>query len=224
MKKQSALLRVISLIALVSFGFVLTGCATPSNKAAMSISKVEQAASNPEYLGAFKLGNILGGKETNPLWTSQVSNGSFKAALEDSLRNVRYLASGSEGVFVIDANLQKLDQPLFGLTFDVTSEVSYRIEGRGYTKTLQIVSVGTATVSDAFIGIERLRIANERSIKQNITDFINTVDRDKDMLRARSTISRPGLPSGRAIPSKCLELGFKEGTRGYQSCIEKLAN
>ncbi len=42
----------------------------------------------------------------------------------------------------------------------------YTIEGEGQSAT------GTATTSDAFVAIERLRIANERSVKENIKEFL----------------------------------------------------
>jgi hypothetical protein len=48
----------------------------------------------------------------------------------------------------------------------VESAVRYTIEGEGQSAT------GTATTSDAFVAIERLRIANERSVKENIKEFL----------------------------------------------------
>jgi hypothetical protein len=62
---------------------------------------------------------------------------------------------------------------MFGLTFDVTSTVRYTVEGQGKRKIFPITAVGTATTSEAFAAVERLRIANEKSIKENIKKFLN---------------------------------------------------
>ena len=97
----------------------------------------------------------------------------FGAALRESLA-VAELASAtaSEGQYKIDADLVTLKQPLFGLTFDVVSTVNYRVYKEGFEKLMPITATGTATTSDAFVGITRLKIANEKSMQQNITEFI----------------------------------------------------
>ena len=216
--------RIALILAAVSSIVVLSGCATPANKAAMSITKTEQLSRQAQLQGAFIVGTVVGGQETNPLWTSQVSSESFKSALEESLRNIDYFSSGEGGKFTIDANLKKLDQPLFGLTFDVTSEVIYRIEGMGHAKTIEVSAVGTATPSDAFIAIERLRIANERSIKNNIADFINQIDRDRRLIGAVSTGQKTASDvRTAAISNKCVELGFPLGEKSHQTCMDKLS-
>lgn len=61
---------------------------------------------------------------------------------------------------------------MFGLTFDVKSNIVYKLESTdpttSYSKSIPVNATGTATTSDAFVAIERLRIANERSILENI--------------------------------------------------------
>jgi len=68
--------------------------------------------------------------------------------------------------------LKALNQPAFGLTFDVESTVQYTVESAGLGKDVTVKAVGTASVSDAFAGVERLKMANERSIKENIKAFL----------------------------------------------------
>jgi hypothetical protein len=72
----------------------------------------------------------------------------------------------------VDANLQELNQPMFGFTFDVVSTVLYTVTGDGKQQQMPVTATGTASTSDAFVGMERLRIANERSIKENIKLFL----------------------------------------------------
>ncbi len=61
---------------------------------------------------------------------------------------------------------------MFGLTFDVVSTVNYKVYGEGVNKVFPVVATGTATTSDAFVAITRLKIANEKSIQENIKAFI----------------------------------------------------
>ena len=153
---------------------LLGGCAAPATKEAMIVRPT--AISTPikaEQKGKFAVKNVGGGSVTNPMWTSQVSKETFGAALRESLA-VAELASSttSESQYKIDADLVTLKQPLFGLTFDVVSTVNYRVYKEGFEKHMPVTATGTATISDAFVAITRLKIANEKSMQQNITEFI----------------------------------------------------
>lgn len=168
----------IRYILLLGLSFLLVGCASPANKQAMTVSKFEgNVIVNPNLKGKFYIRNVSGGKDTNPLWTSQVGTEDFKGALDQSLDEVGYKAEKLEAAtYFIDAELKELDQPLIGLTFDVHSNVFYVVDGKGEKKSLPISATGQATVHDAFIAIERLRIANEKSIRENIKAFINSLN------------------------------------------------
>lgn len=150
----------------------LYGCASGANSGAMAIGAADRpTAINEELKEKTAVRFVGGGKETNPMLASQVDSTSFKSALSQSLRLASYESNGAP-LFFIDAELQALSQPLFGLTFDVTSTVRYTVEGQGKRKIFPITAVGTATPSDALLGVERLKIANEKSIKENIKKFI----------------------------------------------------
>lgn len=115
---------------------------------------------------------VSGGSETNPLWTAQVSNNDLKTALESSLGAAGYL--GADGPpMVVTANMVELNQPLAGFDMSVTSRIQYSVTSAGRVVFNDTVSAtGTATLSDAFAGVERLRLANEKSIQENIKQFI----------------------------------------------------
>lgn len=156
----------------------LTGCATPATSQAMTVQPQATAVVNPKLKGSIRVDAVTGGKDTSPLWTSQVDNEGFKKALEDSLAIAGYLSLGKAGApYTLSADLKELDQPLFGLTFDVKSLVVYKLSGNGSTKEYPVNVKGTATTSDAFIAIERLRIANERSIQENIKALLKELER-----------------------------------------------
>lgn len=157
---------------------VLGGCATSATHQAMTVQPQAAAVVNPKLKSAIRVDAVNGGKDTNPLWTSQVDNAGFKKALEDSLAIAGYLApANASAPYTLSAELKELDQPLLGFTFDVKSSVDYKLSGNGSAKDYPVTATGTATVSDAFVAIERLRIANEKSIQENIKALLKELER-----------------------------------------------
>ena len=114
--------------------------------------------------------DVTGGRETNPLWTSQVSTEGFRRAIEDSLRNSGLLGIGS-GKYRLTADLLKLDQPVFGASLTVTSSVRYSLVDVATGKEIygrEITVPFTAAFGAAVLAAERLRMANEGAIRENI--------------------------------------------------------
>ncbi|TBW57619.1 hypothetical protein EZI54_06140 [Marinobacter halodurans] len=122
-----------------------------------------------------EVANVSGGEETNPAWTSEISNDSFAGALQQSLRN-QGLLSGA-GRYQLEARLLEVDQPVFGLDFEVSTHVKYVLTDRENNGAVvldeTIVAPYTATVGDAFVAIKRLRLANEGSGKANIAALLD---------------------------------------------------
>ncbi|HEY0823403.1 MAG TPA: hypothetical protein VGD76_06405 [Ramlibacter sp.] len=168
------MIRLAAAAAAVAALLNLAGCATPATPQGMTVKPGALAPANPKLRGQVAVADVKGGKETNPLWTSQVDAAGFRKALTDSLAISGYLApDGANAKYQVSADLLALEQPLFGLTFDVKSDVKYRVTGAGAPRTFDIKATGTAGTSDAFVALERLRIANERSVLENIKEFIN---------------------------------------------------
>ena len=164
-------------ILLVTLVTILSGCATSATQNAMAIGIQDIPAKlNTGLKEQINIRSVTGGKETNPLWTSQVDDAGFKGALDQSLLAIGYKSkSAAVAKMQIDAALQNIEQPLFGLTFDVKSTVLYTVNSESGQKVFPVTATGSASTSDAFLGFERLRIANERSIKENIKQFIQTI-------------------------------------------------
>lgn len=154
--------------------FYLSGCATGA--------KME----NMVYDGPAKefdvglennmgVSNVTGGEETNPAWTSEIDNDAFSGALKESL-----LAQGllsDKGRYQLEVTMLKVDQPMFGLDFEVTTHVRYLLTDPENDDAVvldeTIVAPYTATVGDAFVAIKRLRLANEGSGKANIAGLLD---------------------------------------------------
>ena len=167
-------LKISSLFLLL---FVI-GCASPADMNSMVVSKSPSERINlpPEIKGAFTINRVGGGEETNPLWTSEVDNTSFRGAFERSLDATGLLGGINTAKYSIEADLKNLEQPLFGLDFTLTSTVNYvvrNLKNKDVWFDKNITSSFTATISDAFAGITRLKLANEGSIRENISTFID---------------------------------------------------
>lgn len=159
---------------------VLAGCATPASSTNMTMRAADATASRQATPEAFKanvaLRDVTGGKETNPLWISNVGSSEFERALEDSLRSVGMLAANRQsGRFQLIAHLAKLEQPFAGFDMTVTATVNYTLVERASGKTVWEKSLSTpytAKMGDAFVGSERLRLANEGTVRQNISQLV----------------------------------------------------
>lgn len=156
---------------------LLAGCATPARVDQMTARPSAVIADKESHLkNRLGLGLIAGGEETNPLWVSNVANADFSRSLEDSLRVANLLATKREdSQYLLAANLNALQQPFLGLDMTVTASVSYTLTEASSGKEIFRTTVSTpytATFSDAFLGVERLKMANEGAVRANITSII----------------------------------------------------
>ena len=177
--------RVGELLLVATVAATLSACATAADPTAMAL-----AAPTPtdkpfpsQLQHAMCARSITGGEETNPMWASKVGNDGFKTALSSSLDAAGLLAASDSGcTYPIDANLLGLQQPSFGFDMTVTAHVNYKVyDSAGQPYLLETIdSPYTAKMGDAFAGTERLRLANEGSIRASIQLFF-------DKLRAKGT-------------------------------------
>lgn len=168
--------RVPHLIASTLLLVLLAGCATPAAVSNMSVYTTQRIA--PVALkNTIAVADVTGGRETNPLWVSQVSSAAFRSALEDSLANAgvfeRVLSASK---YRLTADLNALEQPAFGIDMTVTSTIKYTVidtkNGKEVYSRL-VRAPFTAGFSDSPLGATRVRIATEGSVKKNIELLIN---------------------------------------------------
>ena len=147
----------------------LAACATQQ---AMTVDSSVAVNANPKYRNAIAVRSVTGGRMMNALTVMGVENEPLKAALESSLDANGYLAKSGTPKFQVDAEIVNLDQPLIGLDLDVTADVTYKVSGPGVAATYPIKATARATFSDSPIAVDRMRIANERAMQQNIKQFL----------------------------------------------------
>ncbi len=82
------------------------------------------------------------------------------------------------GKYQLSADLKKLDQPMIGLDMTVTATISWHLVERASGRNVFQREIGTpftAKMSDAFIGSERMKLANEGAIRRSIKAFIEEI-------------------------------------------------
>lgn len=169
--------KMIVVSCLMVSAAMLGGCAAPANVAGMSaVATPQQRIVSTPLRNNVAVRDVSGGKDTNPMWTSQVGNSEFEQALESSLRDAGLLASGKQaGKYTLTAQMEKIDQPVAGFSMTVTATVNYVLVERATGKTVlerRISLPYTATWGAAFAGYERLRLASEGAMKTNIEKII----------------------------------------------------
>lgn len=166
------------LAAVLVLAGALSGCASGASAAGMTITMAELVKpANPAVERAFAVGAVGGGSETNPLWTSQVDDRTFREALTASLRLAGLLAEGGSR-YTLKAALISLEQPLFGFDMTVTATVRYVVtDTAGGAEVWQetVATPFTATIGDAFMGPTRLKLANEGSMRKNIARVVERI-------------------------------------------------
>lgn len=164
-------------LCIVTLLLMLTGCSTPVSQQVMLIEKNDlNIQLEDKFKNNLYVRSVSGGKETNPLWLSEVDSEAFKGALENSLAALGYRSYNSNSEYIIDVTLKDVKHPFAGLTMDVTSDVAYSVTKKnGAINYFQVSATGSATISDEVIGHYRAKLANGRSIKENIIKFIRAI-------------------------------------------------
>lgn len=158
----------------------LGGCATPARVDQMTLtpeSPDSYAIAKP-LTGKVAVGEVSGGEETNPMWTSEIGNTEFSAALRQSMARAKLLAPEGKDEYQLSAKLLKVEQPMFALDMTVTITAEYvlvRASDKRQVFQKTVTSSHTAKMGEAFIATERLRLANEGAARTNITDIVNVL-------------------------------------------------
>ena len=167
--------RWLRILGLLITGAVVSACAQAARTENMIPNAAAVDAASP-LAGKVCVDAVTGGEETNPLWTSEVDNTAFKAAIEGAIaRNGMKARSDADCRLGVAANLLGLAQPIAGFDMEVTANVNYTVTDRVsdapyYQATVQ--TPFTADFSSAFLGVERLRMANEGAVRTNIERFL----------------------------------------------------
>jgi hypothetical protein len=162
---------------LVAAASLLTGCASPTTSQGMTPASIQTTNKHPQSVSV----TVTGGKETESTGKSQISDSAFAQAITDSINKSKTFSSVIQGKgadYVLSVTIFNMDQPSFGLSFTVKMEAGWSLK-RADTGAVvwqeSIKSEHTATTSDAFAGVERLKLATEGAAKNNIAQGLGKI-------------------------------------------------
>lgn len=158
---------------------VLNSCATPAQPGGMvpEPALFRSDSFDPAFRAAITPTRVGGGEKTNPLLVSKVGDDEMRDALRLSLeRYGLYAPSEAVAPFLLEVFLIELKQPTSGYTIIVSSVVRYKLIRSKDERVIYddiITAFYRATLNDAAMGIRRLKLANEGSIRANIASFLD---------------------------------------------------
>lgn len=165
------------LLALLAAALILGGCASPADRAAMTPQNLVVAKHHPYSLRV----QTGGGAETGAMDSSNVADADLKAAIEAAViqsKLFKTVVQGSDGDYELSVRVTSLSKPLFGGTFTVDMETAWsltKLSDRSVAMRKSVKSSGTATMSDAFAGVTRLRLAVEAATRNNIAQGLTAI-------------------------------------------------
>ena len=177
---------------LFTAALLLAGCASAARVDNMIvIQPAARATQRTPLTETIAVGEIRGGRETNPLWKSEVGNEEFRQALRTSLLAATYLAPNeAQAPYVLEANLLGMSHPIIAASVEVTTHANYVLRDKRADKPVfleTITSTYTAPWNASFLGVERLRLANEGSVRENINQLLQRLQQVEPSL-ARGTV------------------------------------
>lgn len=166
-------------LALGLAALVLAGCASAPVTTSMQVAAPPAVRSTAP--GTVSV-TVNGGQETSAIDGPNIADADFKAAIERTLADARAfqgVAGDGAGRYALQARIVRLTKPLFGGTFTVDLEVAWTLHDRQGDRVLlrkPLTTSGTATMSDAFVGATRIRLAVEAAARANIAALLRELD------------------------------------------------
>lgn len=167
----------VSLIAISLAVLHLSGCASPASHEGMTPQNLTVSKKNPYSIAV----ETKGGSETGAMDSSNISNADLKAAIESAITQsslFKNIVQGKNGDYELTVSVTDISKPIFGLSFTVNLETAWSLVKKSDNTIAMrkaIKSSHTATVSDAFAGVTRLRLAVEGAARDNIAQGLKAI-------------------------------------------------
>lgn len=167
------------ILAAALLAAVLAGCATPSTFEGMVPTAYDTAKRHAQSASIA----VSGGRETDAMDKPQITDAAFAQALTEAItksQTFSRVVPGSGGDYLLTVAIISLDQPSFGFTFTVKMEAGWtlrRASGGAVVWQQAIISEYTATTSDSFAAVTRLRLATEGAARNNIAQGLARISR-----------------------------------------------
>ena len=176
-KHISTLARLLGALGIAIAVAGLAGCAAPAQKEAMATDAIASTKKLPYSVSV----DTRGGAETGAMDSSNVSNADLKAAIESSIAKTslfKQVVQGKNGDYELVVTVTQMSKPSFGASFTVAMEAGWTLmktSDKSIVMRKAVKSEHTATVSDAFVGMTRLRLAVEGAVRKNIAEGLQAI-------------------------------------------------
>lgn len=163
-------MRFFKLFIILIFTGLLFGCVSPAQVDKMAAKETTTMIFSENLHKNIKLNEVgsIGGYGI-------VKGSDFELALFKTLKNLDLIALNNTPKYELSAQVMDIKEPLGGGSLTVTSKIKYLLIENSTQKVLinkTISSPYTAHFSDALIGVTRLKLANEGSVRINIMSFL----------------------------------------------------
>lgn len=155
----------------------LAGCAAPASKESMAAQNLTLNKKHPYSIGV----STKGGTETGSMDSSSISDADLKAAIESSIIQsslFKSVVQGKSGDYDLTVSIVQISKPMFGLDMKVDLETGWTLvktSDKSVVMQKLIRNSYTATPSDAFVGMTRLRLAVEGAARENIAQGLKAI-------------------------------------------------
>lgn len=180
--KMTHFMQRVAAPALCVAAALLTGCAiTPSTTASLvPTTTIDAAGTRHTQSVAVAVGGVSTHEVAKRHLTDDIVADALVSAIEKNKSFARVI-KGTGANYVLNVNLLTADYPAMGLNFTVKTEMTWSLKRADGTAVWQesIRSEGLATTSDAFAGAERVRLAAERAVRENINQGLIKISKLK---------------------------------------------
>jgi len=166
----------ITTTVVLGLTILLAACGSAGTAGRIAVPHAAEAQ-RADLRGAMRVERVPRGSAPNALWTPEMDSTGFLTLLERRLGEAGYLApTGTTATYVVSAAVERLDQPLQGMSYEVTSKVRYEVRRGGDRREFPILATESASLIDHVVAARRLSIASERSIEANIRAFLAALE------------------------------------------------
>jgi hypothetical protein len=162
--------------AIVIAAAALSGCAiAPSTPASLVPATVEAGTRHAQTVSV-----AVSGVSSHATAQRHLSDDSVAEAISaaiDKNKTFSQVIKGGGGNLKLSVALLSADYPAMGLNFTVKNEMIWELKRADGTTVWKeaIKSEGSATTSEAFAGVERIRLAAERAVSNNIAQGLGKI-------------------------------------------------
>lgn len=159
---------------MITFALTVTGCASGAKIVNMIPQDLPVVKEHPYSVRV----QAAGGRETEWWSTSQISDESFHEALYKSLSQsgvFRQVVKEGEADYLLDVFISGMKQPIMAFNMTVSVTANWKLIDLSNNKVVFEELIPTpykAGMNESWIGVKRLRLANEGAVRENIKQGI----------------------------------------------------